>query len=192
MLTSKFFLLLGVSGVGKTTIIKYLKKLDDRFVYVKPYTNRPLRDFETDKIFVNDFELRKLINGGKIIMLNQVYGHSYATPKQIIFDSIAEGKFPVLDFPIQRLSEINTLLPEMIYSVYLMPPSIEELALRLGDGRDNNGERFKFAIREIESVKGRTSPMFDTLVINQTGKENEIAKKIYYEYLLKIEKVRHV
>ena len=42
----KFLLLLGVSGVGKSTIIRKLLAMDERFVYISPYITRQLREGE--------------------------------------------------------------------------------------------------------------------------------------------------
>ncbi|MBU4010588.1 MAG: guanylate kinase, partial [Proteobacteria bacterium] len=61
---SKFLLLLGVSGVGKSTLIRELKRLDERFIYISPYMTRPLREGESDKIEVSNEEMDLMISKG--------------------------------------------------------------------------------------------------------------------------------
>jgi len=69
MLT-KFLLLLGVSGVGKSTIIEALRKIDNRFVYISPYITRMLRDGEKDKIFVADSAMDETNKRGEFLVVN--------------------------------------------------------------------------------------------------------------------------
>ena len=92
----KFLLLLGVSGVGKTSIIKELLKLDDRFIYISPWITRPLRAGETDKVSVTEEDLQRLLSAGEILAVNDIYGIRYGTPKQPIKDAFEQGQFPLL------------------------------------------------------------------------------------------------
>jgi len=78
---NKLLLLLGPSGVGKSTIIKDMLARDRRFVYVTPYMTRPLRKGETDKISISDAELDTMIAGNQFWSVNTLYGVRYASPK---------------------------------------------------------------------------------------------------------------
>ncbi|MEO8886656.1 MAG: hypothetical protein ABI367_11375 [Mucilaginibacter sp.] len=176
----KFLLLLGVSGVGKSTIIKNLLGIDHKFVYIKPYTNRPLRPGEVEKNYMSTVELKKLISAGDILIMNKIYGFLYATPKNSIFECLANGKYPLLDFPIQRLAEVQKLLPNSIYSVYILPENIEELKKRLTHGRIN---RLDFAINEISSIEKKELTGYDDVVINYHGKSIETSNFIYNSFI---------
>ncbi|MBI2459148.1 MAG: hypothetical protein HYV53_01175 [Parcubacteria group bacterium] len=57
---SKFLLLLGPSGVGKSAIIDELSKFDNRFVYISPYMTRPLRLGEKNKVAVSDEQMDEM------------------------------------------------------------------------------------------------------------------------------------
>ena len=60
-------LVCGVSGVGKTTIIKELVRRDGDICYIKPYTTRLLRDGETDKVSITDERMRELAEREQVI-----------------------------------------------------------------------------------------------------------------------------
>ena len=180
---SKFLLLLGVSGAGKSTLIHSLKAIDSRFIYIKPYTNRPLRTGETEKIHKTLNEINDLIRQGEIILVSELYGYIYATPRKIILDSFEQGNFPILDFPIQRLSEIQQLFPGKTYSIYILPPDEITLQNRLNDGRDINGGRYTFAMEEIKAVKNYSLGGFDELIVNATGRATQIAEGIYHSFI---------
>lgn len=62
--STKLLLLLGPSGVGKSSIIRELQATDARFVYVTPYTSRVLRPEETDKVHVTADQMDELEKNG--------------------------------------------------------------------------------------------------------------------------------
>ena len=183
----KFLLLLGVSGVGKTSIIKELLKLDDRFVYISPWITRPLRDGETDKVSVKEEDLQRYLAEGKILAVNDIYGIRYGTPKQPIKDAFEQGNFPLLDWPIKRLEVMEREFGDRLYRVYIEPPSITELKRRLGqDERDEGGHRLLAAISELERAwAGDLADKYDMRVVSD-GDISQIARQIYERYLASI------
>jgi len=104
---SKFLLLLGPSGVGKSSIIEELLQLDSRFVYISPFMTRALREGEKNKISISGEEMDKMWNRGELLVINELYGIRYATPRLPIVQALAQGNFPVLDWPISRIEAIT-------------------------------------------------------------------------------------
>ena len=180
----KFLLLLGVSGVGKSTLIRELIGLDSRFTYISPYTTRELRDGEADKIHVTKDQLEAMIERGEILTVNELYGIRYATPRKPIDDAFLKGHFPLLDWPIKKLEVMERAFPHRLCRVYLEPPSITELQRRLGnDNRDANGKRLLAAISELEEVSGGfLDGHFDIRIKNVDGQALMVAKQIYRHY----------
>lgn len=76
---TKFLLLLGPSGTGKSTIIRELRQMDERFIYISPYITRPLRENETDKVHISDQEMDLRKENGEFLTINNLYGIRYAT-----------------------------------------------------------------------------------------------------------------
>jgi guanylate kinase len=96
-----FLLISGPSGIGKSSVIKELRALDPKFVYIKPYTTRPLRMGEMDKVSIPIPEMMALKENGKLVALNFLYGNYYGTPLDPILDALDQGLFPVIDWPVE-------------------------------------------------------------------------------------------
>lgn len=181
----KFLLLLGPSGVGKSEIIKRLRSYDERFVYISPYMTRKLRKGETDKVQIRAKELDRLIREGKILVVNTLYRVRYATPKGAIEEAFAAGKFPVLDWPISRLSIMQDAFPGRLFRVYVEVADLATLRQRLSnDARDPQGLRLEAGVREFESLgRGEFDLSIDFRIVNPDGAIDATAKTIYQQYL---------
>lgn len=181
---SRFLLVLGPSGAGKTTIMRELQKLDARFVYISPYITRELRPGEMDKISISNRELDQSVRDGKILVVNDLYGIRYATPRDVIEQTFREDKFPLLDWPIEKLHVMRQAFPARTFTVYIEPPDKETLQKNLADGRDPDQRRFKAAIQELEALKfGNYEGRIDLQIINRENKISETAQAIYRQYL---------
>lgn len=181
----KFILLFGPSGAGKSTIIRHLKEMDSRFVYISPYTTRELRLGETDKIHANLETIQQLDEEGKLLTVNLIYGIYYATPKDVIDQALANGMFPVLDWPIASMDVILKNYSSNLFTAYIEPESLEVLKERLGrDGRDKEGKRFMAAKNELERYyHGEFDELIDMKVLNLQDCDLEAAVKIYQNIL---------
>lgn len=179
----RFLLLLGPSGVGKSSIIQRLRQLDGRFVYISPYITRNLRVGETDKISVSEERIDELVRDGKILVVNQLYGIRYATPREPIGQAFEEQKFPLLDWPIDRLNVMEQNLPGGLFKVYV-ETELGTLRQRLQDGRDPNLERFDAGAAELESLRqGHYDNLVDFRIANPPGEVDAVAQTIYEKYL---------
>ncbi len=184
-MTTKFLLLLGPSGVGKTTIIKKLREMDTHFVYISPYITRKLRASEADKVYVSNKKLDKLVADGKILVVNHLYGIRYATPKERIERAFKRNEFPLLDWPIDRLDVMQEHFPGRLFRVYVRPPSLKVLRERLEeDSRDTDQTRLKAGTDELKRLKrGEYDHLIDYRVTNPTSSSEAVAEKIYKRYL---------
>lgn len=182
---TKFLLLLGVSGVGKSTVIAHLRKLDQRFVYISPYITRMLRDGEKDKIYITDDAMDEMRKRGEFLTVNKKYGIRYATPINPIITALSESRFPILDWPVNRLGIMTRTFTDRLCVVYLLPPSIEELEKRLAnDNRDKDGSRLAEAKEELQMFsQGHYDGYFSLCVTTHEGRNQELAEIIYSHYL---------
>ena len=182
---TKFLLLLGPSGTGKSTIIHELKRLDNRFVYVSPYITRQLREGEQDKISISNATMDEMDRKGEFLVINNLYGIRYATPKTPIVEAIQQNRFPVLDWPISKLNVMTNAFSRNLLSVYVEPPSLGELQERLSrDGRDLDGHRFNEATSELSKLwEGEFEGQYDLRVVNKSGEVDRISQKIYSKYV---------
>jgi len=181
-----FLLLMGPSGVGKSTLIAHLKHLDSRFVYISPYTTRPLRNGETDKVHSTIEGIEALDREGKILTINKLYDIYYATPKDSIDIALKEGRFPILDWPISKIDIMQQHYASCSCNVYIAPENKKELQRRLTlDGRDGDGKRYSAGVKEIDALyNGDYDTVIDIKVVNKANCSKETAQQIYEQFLI--------
>ena len=164
-----FVLLLGPSGVGKSTVIKELAQQLD-ITYITPVMDRPLRSGETEKVFTSpeDFTQREQL--GEFIAVNHLYGFRYGTPRAFIEQILANHGVAILDFPLAKLNLLSDYRQRgALLTIYLLPPSNEELAQRLAkDDRDPDGIRLAEGLEEIKKLQDANldHPDVDFFIIN--------------------------
>lgn len=183
---SKFLLLLGVSGVGKSTIMRILRQWDAKFVYISPYITRPLREGEQDKVSISNDVMDTMAKQGEFLTINTLFGIRYATPKKPIVEALQKGNYPLLDWPIDKLEVMRQSFPQQLYVVYLEPPTIKDLQTRLAkDSRDSDGSRLESAVEELAQLRaGRYNGLYDLHIVVTNDKEEEVAQTIYDSYIL--------
>lgn len=182
---SKFLILLGPSGVGKSAIIEELCQLDGRFVYISPYTTRQLRKGERNKISISGEQIDEMWNRGELLVVNELYDVRYATPRLPIVQALTENNFPVLDWPISRIEVMTKEFPDQLHIVYVSPPSIEVLRQRLArDKRDADGSRLQSACEELEAYwSSKHVGICDFEIVAEENQVLKIAHAIYASYL---------
>lgn len=181
----KFLLIMGPSGTGKSTIINYLKAMDSKFCYITPLTTRQLRPGETDKVSVTKDEMNAREQCGDLLVVNEIYGILYGTPKYLIDQTLSQHKFPVLDWPIDKISVMEKAYGNSLFRVYIQPENETELGARLNkDDRDTNGKRLSSGKIELHKLDiGEYDQHIDLKLVNTKGAALDTAKIIYAEYL---------
>ncbi len=157
----------GPSGVGKGTLISRLLEMNPHLVYSISMTTRPPRPHEEDGKhyhFVSEERFIAGIDNHEFIEWAQVYDHFYGTPRLPLDQHIAQGKDVIVEIDTQGAACTKSLYPQA-QLIYIMPPTLEELNLRLY-GReqsvgDNLDKRFSEAVREFRYID-----MFDYVVLN--------------------------
>jgi len=123
----------GPSGVGKGTIVKKMLEQTSRVKASVSMTTRPLRPGEKDGLhyfFVTEERFMAAIDHYELIEWAQVYGNFYGTPREMLEYDLANGTDVILEIDVQGAASAHTIYPEAVL-VYVVPPSLEELNLRL-------------------------------------------------------------
>jgi guanylate kinase len=126
-------ILSGPSGVGKDTVINAWHAKDPRVERVVAYTTRPPRVGEMpglDYHFISLSEFLRLAEAGAFLEFKEVHGNHYATPLHDMEEMLEAGKIAVLKIDVQGALTAMELRPDAI-SVFLMPPSSDELERRI-------------------------------------------------------------
>ena len=122
------------SGAGKTSITRALLAQHPTLSLSISVTTRPRRPNETDGvdyhfISVEEFEYRR--GRGQLLEWAEVHGNLYATPRAEVEERIAAGQDVAFDIDWQGTLQLYKKCRNDMVTVFVLPPSIEELKARL-------------------------------------------------------------
>ncbi|MFH1102370.1 MAG: guanylate kinase [Pseudomonadota bacterium] len=140
--TGNLFILSGPSGAGKTTLCSALLKRFPVLRYSVSYSTRSPRSGEQDGVdyyFIDEEEFKKGIETGRWAEWAQVHGRFYGTSAEVIENGLKEKSQILLDIDVQGTRQIIKRFPKSI-SIFLMPPTMEVLKVRLESRRTETME----------------------------------------------------
>ncbi len=155
----RLFVLSGPSGCGKGTVCKLLLERNENLKLSISATTREQRVGEIDGetyFYISKQQFEEMIKNDQLLEYNQGYsGNYYGTPKKYVFEQLDKGYDVILEIEMNGAQNVKNEYPECI-SIFLSPPSLEELLKRLrGRGRESEEliqERFLLAKEEILRV----------------------------------------
>ncbi len=160
----------GPSGVGKDAILNKLKESGYPLKFITTVTTRPRRSNERDGIdyhFVSRARFKKMIENSELLERASVYGHWYGVPKETVKEALAKGEDVIVKVDVQGATTIKKILPEAIL-IFLMPPSLEELARRLTQRYTESPPELRRRLKTAEDEIAKLS-LFDYVVVNRQG-----------------------
>jgi len=122
------------SGAGKSTIARMLLDADDDVTISVSATTRPKRPGETDDVdyhFVDDDGFDAMIDDGEFVEWAPVFGYRYGTPKAPVKQALRQGRDILFDIDWQGTQQLQAAMGEDLVSIFILPPSMEELERRL-------------------------------------------------------------
>jgi guanylate kinase len=150
------FVLSSPSGAGKTTISRKMLEIDSDLTMSISYTTRAPRVGEVDGVdyfFASKDEFRDLINANAFLEHAEVFGHFYGTPRKFVEDNLSKGVDVIFDIDWQGTHQLKEQMKADVVSVFILPPSMQELENRLKSRAQDSDEvvtkRMKKASREI-------------------------------------------
>mgnify|MGYP003542072699 FL=1 len=157
------------SGSGKTTIVRELLQRFPQFEFSISATSRQPRGKEQhgiDYYFLSLDEFRQRVERDEFVEWEEVYaGTCYGTLKSEVERIWAKGNVIVFDVDVMGGINLKRLFGEDACSIFIMPPSVEELERRLrGRGTDSE-EVIQKRIGKAEFELSK-SPEFDYTVVN--------------------------
>lgn len=156
------------SGAGKLTLLNEIRaRLEGQFVTTISATTRPPRQGEQDGVDYYFIERETFLarrERGDFVEWAEVHDNLYGTLHEELDRCLKTGKDVVLELDVQGMNNLRSLRTDMV-SVFLMPPSLDELARRLRNRGTDDEEvialRLKNAREEIEHRHA-----FDYIVVN--------------------------
>ncbi len=160
------FILSAPAGTGKTTLVRMLQEEFSCVIESVSYTTRPIRPGEVegrDYHFLTHAEFEKRRQADDFLEYAQVFNHDYGTSRSFVREQQAKGKHVVLVIDTQGAMQLKGKIKAV--SIFLKPPSIEELKARLfkrkTDSVDVIEKRLACATREIA-----LSTQYDYQIVN--------------------------
>lgn len=162
------------SGSGKTTIVRALLERYNQFEFSISATSRAPRGAErngVDYYFLSAEEFAEKVAQDAFVEWEEVYaGTSYGTLKSEVERIWSKGNIILFDVDVMGGINLKRIFQEKACSIFIMPPSIEELRRRLEGRGTDSAETIEKRISKA-SFELTKSPEFDHTVINDRLEE---------------------
>jgi guanylate kinase len=122
------------SGAGKTTLSRLLLENDPAIDLSISVTTRPPRPGEVDGShyhFIDPAQFDTMVARGELLEWAQVFGNRYGTPRGPVEEALSSGRDVLFDIDWQGTQQLREKGRADLVSVFVLPPSIPDLELRL-------------------------------------------------------------
>ncbi|MDC6383766.1 guanylate kinase [Flagellimonas taeanensis] len=158
------------SGSGKTTIVQHLLKQPElNLAFSVSATSRPRRGKEKHGVnyyFMSVSEFKRHIKNEDFLEWEEVYRDNfYGTLKSEVERLWAEGKNVIFDIDVVGGLRIKKKFPDRTLAVFVKPPSVDELKIRLKKRSTESDDKINMRIAKA-SVELATAPQFDKIIKN--------------------------
>ncbi len=170
MTQGKLLVFSAPSGSGKTTIVRHLLEHEDlNLEFSISCTTREPRGEEVhgkDYYFISLNEFKKHIKAEDFVEWEEVYRDNfYGTLKNEVERIWAKGKNVIFDIDVAGGLRIKSKFKQETLAVFVKPPSIDELKIRLKKRSTETDDKINMRIAKA-SVELATAPQFDTIIKN--------------------------
>lgn len=158
------------SGSGKTTIVRHLLGIDKlNLEFSISATSREKRGEEIDGkdyYFLSTKEFKNKIKNDSFLEWEEVYRDNfYGTLKTEVERIWAQGKHVIFDIDVSGGLRIKRKFPNETLAVFVKPPSIDELKIRLKKRKTESADKINMRIAKA-SAELATAPLFDVIIEN--------------------------
>lgn len=157
------------SGAGKSTIARMLLEREKGVELSISVTTRPRRSSEVDGVhyhFVTKERFFEMRDAGELLEWAEVHGNYYATPRGPVQEAIEGGRDILFDIDIQGTFQLYEKMRSDVVSIFVLPPSLEEMKNRLrGRGEDPD----EVILRRMQTAVGEMKHWvkYDYVVVNE-------------------------
>ena len=157
------------SGAGKSTISRALLDQNPDLTMSVSATTRPMRPGEVegrDYYFINQEKFDEMVAAKEFLEHATVFGNSYGTPRLPVMDALKDGLDVLFDVDWQGTQQIRGNALEDLVSIFILPPSIEELERRLRTRAQDTEEVVQSRMAKATSEMSHWAE-YDYVIINE-------------------------
>ena len=169
--TGKLIVFSAPSGSGKTTIVRHLLKQKNlNLEFSISATSREMRGEEkegVDYYYLSAQEFKNKIKNDEFLEWEEVYRDNfYGTLKTEVERIWAQGKHVIFDIDVSGGLRIKRKFPDETLSIFVKPPSIDELKIRLKKRKTETDDKINMRVAKA-SAELATAPLFDVVILNE-------------------------
>ncbi len=162
------------SGAGKSTIARALLEQDEELFLSISLTTRDPRPGEEegrDYFFVSEDAYHKKVEDGELLEHAKVFGNYYGTPRTLVEQHLTAGEDVLFDIDWQGTQQLRESARDDVISIFILPPSYEELEKRLtGRGQDSEEVVNKRMAKAADEMSHW--PEYDYVIVNDVIEES--------------------
>ncbi|HPT12767.1 MAG TPA: guanylate kinase [Bacteroidales bacterium] len=168
-MSGKMIIVSAPSGAGKSTLVRHLLDTGLPLEFSISATSRKPRGEEKngrEYYFLPTDEFRKRIENDEFIEWEEVYkDHFYGTLKSEIKRILDNGNYPLFDVDVQGGVNLKNIFGRDAMSIFIMPPSVEELENRLRKRATDTEDKIKMRVGKA-AEEMTLADKFDVIIIN--------------------------
>ena len=156
------------SGAGKTTLCSELQRRKPHIKFSVSCTTRPKRVHEVDGVnyhFLSEREFTVKMKNNEFIEFENVHGYFYGTLRKTLEDALTQQEMILFDVDVNGAMAIKSNYSENTYTIFILPPSMDDLKKRLiqrgSDTEERINKRLERTAQEMEY-----KDKFDACIIN--------------------------
>jgi guanylate kinase len=156
----QLFVISGPSAVGKSSVVNEILKIDSTIDKIITCTTREMRKSERDGVdyfFLKKDDFLSEIEKGNLIEYSEVYGNYYGVLFSTVQEKMNSQKDSILVINWEGFLKIKKAIQKNVYGIFLLPPSLEDLATRIKlrgeDSQEVIQKRIGKAMEDIEMAK---------------------------------------
>ncbi len=167
------FVLSSPSGAGKTTMSRRLLQEERGITLSVSVTTRDPRPGEVhgrDYYFVSKEKFDEMVESGELLEHALVFDHYYGTPKQHVMGALARGEDVLFDIDWQGTRQLAQSCRDDLVSVFILPPSLQELERRLRARAQDSDEVVRYRMQKAAQEISHWEE-YDYVVVNDNLEE---------------------
>ena len=167
MREGKVYIVSAPSGCGKGTVLSAVFARLKNYYFSVSATTRAPRPGEQDGVnshYISREQFLEMVKNDEFLEYAEYVGNYYGTPRAPVTENVKMGNDVFLEIEIRGFQQIKEKLPEAV-SIFIAPPSLEELERRLRGRSTETEEKLRGRLEKAEKEM-KYAGLFDYVVVN--------------------------